>query len=67
MHVTINDKPVQLPDEEITVAELLSRRNHQAAGTAVAINNRLIPRDKHKTHYVKEGDIITIISAAFGG
>jgi len=67
MHVTINDKHVELTDEEITVAELIVQRNLPASGTAVAINNRLIPHAKHATHYVKDGDIITLISAAFGG
>lgn len=67
MHVKINDVSVQLPDEDITIKELIEMRNLPATGTAVAVNDRLVPRTKHDIHKVKEGDIITLISVAYGG
>lgn len=67
MHVILNDMPVQLPDEDITIKELISMRNLPVTGTAVAVNDRLVPRTKHDSHKVKEGDVITLISAAYGG
>lgn len=67
MRITINNQPVELSESEITLDELMTIRNIPAGGTAVAVNNRLITRSNWFATNIKEGDCLTIISAAFGG
>lgn len=67
MKITLNNEPLILPEESMTVNELMEWRHIPAGGTAVAINNRLIRTDRRDTTYLQEDDSVTIISAAFGG
>lgn len=67
MEITINDKITNLPPEITTVAELVSHLKIQTAGTAIAINSRLIKRETWAIHNLNIGDNIMIISATYGG
>lgn len=67
MLIFINDEPVKLTCDEMTVSELIEMRNLPQGTSAVAINDRLIPRARHKSHMLHEGDRVVLISAAFGG
>lgn len=65
--IIVNGSPVSLPDEVKTVAQLLEWKNIPTGGTAVAVNSRLVTAANHKTAILAEGDVVTIISAAYGG
>ncbi len=67
MKITVNNEVLDTPSPEMNVRELLEWRNIPSAGTAVAVDNKLVPRDKWDSRYIKEDETITIISAAFGG
>lgn len=67
MHIYINDEYVDLGCEEICVAELIELRRLPKGGTAVAVNDRLIPKSRHNDFFLHEGDKVLLISAAFGG
>lgn len=67
MKITLNNEPVNLPDENMTVSDLLVWKHIPAGGTAVAVNNRLVRTDMRGSTMLNEGDSVTIISAAFGG
>lgn len=67
MIVKINSEVFDTPSDTMTVRDIIEWRGIQDAGTAVAVNDRLIPRNRWDSEQVSENDNITVISAAFGG
>lgn len=67
MKVFLNDNIVDLPDEYMTIADLIKWKNIPSQGTAIALNNKLIKQDKWSVTDLHVNDHITVISAAFGG
>lgn len=67
MNVIINNQPVTLPDEHLTVEQFAKLREIPRQGTAIAINDKIVLGAKWEVTYLSEGDRITVISAAFGG
>lgn len=67
MIIKLNNEPLSVPSDYMNIAELLEWRNIPGAGTAVALNNRLVPRNRWDSQYLNNDDDIVIISAAFGG
>lgn len=52
---------------EVTIEKILALRGFPAAGTAVAVNNKLVRKENWSMYKLREDDSMTIISAAFGG
>ena len=67
MTVLINDNPVNLPNDYMTIADLVKWKEIPSQGTAIAINNKLIKQENWKITNLKDQDRITIISASYGG
>lgn len=65
MEVNINGKPTST--NAATLSDLAAELNIPATGVAMAINNKMIPRDSWTTASIKENDNIVIIKAACGG
>jgi sulfur carrier protein len=63
--VTVNGFRESL--EAATVAELVEARALNAAGVAVAINGRVVPRVAWPTTPIAEGDTVEIVRAMQGG
>lgn len=66
MKVYINQSETEVP-EGITVKELLDRQQIAAEGTAIAIDNKLVPKSEWEARTLADGDKITLIRATFGG
>ncbi len=66
MKATINGESREI-DAETTLARLLREFGVPPEGTAVAINDRVVPKAEHVAHRVREGDRIEIIVAVAGG
>ena len=66
INVTINSETHQF-DTEQTIEELLKELEITKNGTAIAVNNRVIPRSKHGEFRVTDGDVLEIIRAVGGG
>ena len=66
MKVYINQNETEVP-EDITVQELLDRQQTAAEGTAMAIDNKLVPKSEWSNRTLADGDKITLIRATFGG
>ncbi len=66
MKVYINQNETEVP-EDITVQELLDRQQIAAEGTAMAIDNKLVPKSEWSNRTLADGDKITLIRATFGG
>lgn len=65
MDIQVNGKPVTT--QAATVAELVEELHLPTNGTAVAISNRLVPRDRWHAQSLAEGMSLVIIRAAAGG
>lgn len=66
MEVRLNNKPLALP-HPMSVAELIEMQNIPGAGTAVAVNGKIVRREDREMRMLNEGDDIIVISAAYGG
>ncbi|MBS4433121.1 sulfur carrier protein ThiS [Pectobacterium punjabense] len=66
MRITLNDEPFEFP-EAITVEALLNQINRLQPGTALAINQTIIPHATWSQHQVQDGDDILLFQAIAGG
>lgn len=66
MKVYINHNETEVP-EGTTVKELLDLQQIAAEGTAIAIDNKLVPKSEWSNRTLTDGDKITLIRATFGG
>lgn len=67
MNIQLNNQPISLSQEEVTVSELLEMKGIKSSGTAVSVNDKLIRHSLWDSFQLKENDRVIIISAAFGG
>lgn len=67
MTIKINNKDTSLPVQVVTLADLAEHLHWPLQGTAVALNGKLASKDKWSVISLNEGDLVTVISAAFGG
>ena len=66
MKIYINQKEIEVQDS-ISVKELLEMQQLTIQGTAIAIDNKLVPKNEWNDRILTEGNKITIIRATFGG
>ena len=62
MTIVLNGQPASLAPDA-TVADLLSDRR----GVAVAVNGDVVPRDRHSTTALQDGDVVEVVTAVQGG
>ena len=67
MTLIINGTYEHLSPDTLTVGELAGIKGITTAGTAIAVNGRLVKASNWDTVSLKDGDSLTIISAAYGG
>ena len=67
MTILLNENPVNLPNDYMTVADLVKWKQIPDQGSAIAVNDKLIKRDQWSVLNLKELDRVTVISAAYGG
>lgn len=66
MTLTVNGMPREIADET-TLDNLLGELGVRRDGTAVALNDDVVPRARHATTTLREGDRLEIIVAVAGG
>lgn len=66
MKIYINQKEIEVQDS-ISVKELLDMQQISIEGTAIAIDNKLVPKNEWNDRILTDGNKITIIRATFGG
>ncbi|PHM28882.1 sulfur carrier protein ThiS [Xenorhabdus budapestensis] len=70
MNIIVNDQTVTLPDpvnKPMTVQQLLEHIQRTQLGTALAINQTIIPRSEWDIHLINDGDNILLFQAIAGG
>ncbi|BET95365.1 sulfur carrier protein ThiS [Xenorhabdus taiwanensis] len=71
MNIIVNDQPMTL-NASMTVQQFLEHQllehiEHTQSGTALAINQTIIPRSEWQTHQINDGDTILLFQAIAGG
>ena len=67
MNIYLNDNLLKLPNDFMTVEDLVKWKGIPSQGSAIAINNKLVKQELWKVTNLHDGDMVTLISAAFGG
>lgn len=67
MIIFLNNEPLDVPGDSITVADLMEFKNIKPQATAIAINNKIIRKDAWNVTAIPENSHVTVITAAFGG
>ncbi|ECI0416149.1 sulfur carrier protein ThiS [Salmonella enterica subsp. salamae] len=66
MQIQFNDEPMQCAEGQ-TVSELLTQLNQLKPGTALALNQQILPRERWRHHIVQEGDQLLLFHVIAGG
>ncbi|WP_419246422.1 MULTISPECIES: sulfur carrier protein ThiS [Serratia] len=66
MKIRLNDQPLELA-QPLSVSALLEQLERHQPGTALAINQIIIPRTDWANHLVQDGDDILLFQAIAGG
>ena len=66
MNIYINQKEIEVQDS-ISVKELLDMQQIAIEGTAIAIDNKLVPQNEWNNRILTDGNNITLIRATIGG
>ncbi|CAI1208107.1 sulfur carrier protein ThiS [Serratia grimesii] len=66
MKIRLNDQPFELA-QPLSVDALLEQLERHQPGTALAINQTIIPRADWVNHLVQDGDDILLFQAIAGG
>ena len=66
MQVIVNGEPRRL-DTPITIAELVERLSTGARRIAIERNGEVVPRSRHATTTLADGDRIEVVVAVGGG
>lgn len=66
MRILFNDEPMKC-DDGLTVAVLLERLRQLKPGTALALNQQILPREQWDHQQVRDGDNILLFQVIAGG
>ncbi|WP_318366954.1 sulfur carrier protein ThiS [Enterobacter sp.] len=66
MRILFNDEPMQCADN-LTLSALLTQLNQGQTGTALALNEQIVPRDRWDQHMLQDGDRILLFQVIAGG
>ena len=66
MRISINGDPREVPDGA-TVSEVLQLLNIRRDAIAVEVNREIVPRARHESSALREGDAVEIVTFVGGG
>lgn len=66
MQLQVNGESVSVPDGA-TLEQLLTQLGMVNGRVAVEINRDIVPRSRHASHTLREGDAVEIVHAIGGG
>ena len=67
MKITLNNEPMTIDGESITVAKLLELKRYTFRMRTVKINGRVIDRDRYDAEVIIDGDVVQVIYLMSGG
>ena len=66
MRIQFNDEPLQCMDN-LSALQLLAQLNLDKPGTALAVNQTILPREQWAQHRLQEGDSLLLFQVIAGG
>lgn len=66
MRVAVNGEPREV-EEGSTVSDLLASLGIRPEGVAVELNREIVPKSRHGSHRLAEGDRLEIVTMVGGG
>lgn len=66
MRIQLNGEPRDVA-EPITISELLVSAGYTQQRVAVEVNRDIVPKSRHSTHQLHDGDRVEIVQAIGGG
>lgn len=67
MEITLNNEPLTLDGESVTVEKLLELKRYTFRLRIVKVNGRLIDRDRYAQEVIRDGDTVQVIYLMSGG
>lgn len=67
MEITLNNEPMTINGESITVEKLLEVKKYTFRMRTIKINGRLIDRDSYAREVIHDGDTVQVIYLMSGG
>lgn len=67
MEITLNNEPLTLDGESVTVEKLLELKRYTFRLRIVKVNGRLIDRDSYAQEVIRDGDTVQVIYLMSGG
>ncbi|TFH48359.1 MAG: sulfur carrier protein ThiS [Bacteroidia bacterium] len=67
MNITLNNEPLTVDGESITVEKLLELKRYTFRMRTVKINGRMVDRDRYGEEVIQEGDSVQVIYLMSGG
>ena len=67
MEITLNNNVEKLPQETLSISELLKVKNFTFKMLVIKVNNELVKRDDYDIAFVKNGDNVSILHLISGG
>lgn len=67
MNITLNNEPLTIEGESVTVERLLELKRYTFRLRIVKINGRLIDRDSYGEEVIRDGDTVQVIYLMSGG
>ena len=66
MRIVLKDEPMQCGDN-LNALQVLSQLNLDKPGTALAVNQTIVPRERWPHHVLQEGDSLLLFQVIAGG
>ncbi len=66
MNLMMNDEPLHV-DQDVTLSQLLDILQLELKGSALAVNQVIIPRHNWPSHLLQDGDQVLLFQAIAGG
>jgi len=67
MNITLNNEPLTLEGESITVEKLLELKKYTFRLRIVKVNGRILDRDSYGEEVINDGDSVQVIYLMSGG
>jgi len=67
MRITLNNRPEEFRNDEITVSDMLRIKKYTYRMRIVKINGRLIKRDEYDDAIIRDGDNVQMLYLMSGG
>lgn len=67
MEITFNNNKIEVEQGISLLDWMRSKELHEKSGIAVALNNRVVPKEKWEHTVLQENDMLLLIGASYGG